>query len=236
LLTRAVLEVSERDLTVAPRVAYAERVLQVTPTIGTRAQQGEDTRRKILHLAMNLASKQGLETLTIGDLAKELGMSKSGLFAHFGSKEELQIATIGAAAAVFVEHIVTPAMAAKPGMARLQELLEGHLRYMESSVFEGGCFFSAVTAEFDDKPGRVRDKIVEMMKRWANLLATEVEAAQASGEIDPGVEALQVVFELNAATSHANATARLMGDPRAYAHARAAIRTRLASVSTAPRT
>ena len=179
---------------------------------------------------MNVASKQGLETLTIGDLAKELGMSKSGLFAHFGSKEELQVATIGAAAHVFVEHIVTPAMAIPAGAERLAALLEGHLRYMESSVFSGGCFFSAVTAEFDDKPGRVRDRIVEMMVKWTELLAAEVRAGQAAGEIDPSIDARQLVFELKAATSHANSTARLMNDTQGYAYARISIRNRLAAV------
>jgi len=102
---------------------------------------------------------------------------------------------------------------------------------MESSVFAGGCFFSAVTAEFDDKPGRVRDRIVEMMRRWANLLGAEVRAAQEAGEIDPALDPVQLVFELKAVTSHANATARLMADPRAYEFARTAVESRLQAAS-----
>ena len=181
---------------------------------------------------MDLASRKGLDALSIGDLAKELGMSKSGLFAHFGSKEDLQIATIEAAEKIFSAAIVKPVNEVPAGLARLTALLEAHIRYLEQPVFSGGCFFAAAAAEFDDQPGRVRDRIAESMRRWAELLESHTRQAIEAGEVDPAVDPAQLTFELKAMTHHANFDRRLMADPRAFERARMAIRRTLASVST----
>jgi AcrR family transcriptional regulator len=124
-----------------------------------RRPRGLKTRRAILRKAVNLASLEGLEGLTIGRLASALRISKSGLFAHFGSKEDLQCAAVDAARDIFVEKVVRPAYEFR-GLKRLRALCENWLSYGEERVFPGGCFFSAASLEFDDRPGRVRDQIV----------------------------------------------------------------------------
>jgi AcrR family transcriptional regulator len=203
----------------------------MSPAI-TRAQQGEETRRNILRLAVDIASQRGLDALTIGDLAKEIGMSKSGLFAHFGSKEDLQIATIEAAEVMFGETIVLPACEAAPGLARLASLLEGYIRYLEDAVFLGGCFFSAVAAEFDDRPGRVRDRVIVSMRKWDDKIVSEIRNGIAAGEIPEDVAPEQLAFELEAIAPQANFNRRLLGDEQAFVRARSAIRSRLLSAST----
>ncbi|WP_211269183.1 TetR/AcrR family transcriptional regulator [Saccharothrix syringae] len=187
-----------------------------------RVERGEQTRRQILRRAADIASVEGLEGLSIGRLATELEVSKSGVFAHFGSKEELQLATVRAAAAIFVARVVDPAMAAPAGLERLALLLDGWLAYSEERTFPGGCFFYAVQAEFDARPGRVRDQLVELDARWHALVRDT--AADVPGVGDPG----QLAFELVAFLELANAQSVLHGDQRAYDRARAAVRGRLA--------
>jgi AcrR family transcriptional regulator len=203
-----------------------------TPVISSRAQQGEDTRRNILRLAVDLASRHGLSSLTIGDLAKELGMSKSGLFAHFGSKEDLQVATIEAAEKMFYEAIIQPAHTIPAGLARLAALIEGYIRYLEEAVFSGGCFFTAAAAEFDDRPGRVRDRIAVSMHKWNDKIESEVRNGIEAGEIDQSIELSQLAFELEAITHQANFGRRLMSDPRSFERARHAVSERLSTAST----
>jgi AcrR family transcriptional regulator len=174
------------------------------------------TRDAILERAVDLASVEGLEGLTIGRLATELGMSKSGLFGHFGSKEELQLATVREAADRFVAEVVQPALAEEEGLPRLRALCDRYVDYLERSVFSGGCFFAAATAEFDDRPGPVRDAVRTGVAAWLGLLERN---AAGAGLDDPK----QVAFELHALALGANAGARLFGDERAVARARTAI-------------
>src|SRR5688500_2744338 len=142
-----------------------------TPGADGRKVRGDRTRRAILAAAVNIASVEGLEGLTIGRLATELEMSKSGLFAHFGSKEELQISTVRAAAAIFAHRVIVPAeQEFEPGIVRLLGMLDIWLDYMEHGIFEGGCFFAAATVEMDGRPGPVRDAVAEQMTRWATAL------------------------------------------------------------------
>ena len=171
--------------------------------------------------------------MSIGELARELGMSKSGLFAHFGSKEDLQIATIEAASQMFANAIVKPAFESPTGLARLAALLEGYIRYLEESVFSGGCFFSAAAAEFDDQPGRVRDRIAESMQFWADKLEHEALCAVQTGQLKPDIEPRQLIFELEALTHHANFGRRLLADLNAFSRARTALYERLSGASTA---
>ncbi|MEJ2852786.1 MULTISPECIES: TetR/AcrR family transcriptional regulator [unclassified Saccharothrix] len=188
-----------------------------------RLERGEQTRRQILRRAAEIASVEGLEGLSIGRLATELEVSKSGVFAHFGSKEELQLATVRAAAKIFLDQVVTPALELPPGGARLELLLEGWLVYSERRTFPGGCFFYAVQAEFDARPGRVRDAIAEYGRAWTALVRDTVE-----GVPDLAADPDQVAFELIAYLEMANAQSVLHDDPAAYARARTAVHSRLA--------
>ncbi|WP_309110246.1 TetR/AcrR family transcriptional regulator [Saccharothrix sp.] len=187
-----------------------------------RLERGEQTRRQILRRAAEIASVEGLEGLSIGRLATELEVSKSGVFAHFGSKEELQLATVRAAAKIFVDEVVTPALDVPPGRARLELLLEGWLSYSERRTFPGGCFFYAVQAEFDARHGRVRDAVAEYGRGWNTLVRETIE-----GVPDLAVDADQLAFELIAFLEMANAQSVLHDDPTAYTRARTAVRSTL---------
>jgi AcrR family transcriptional regulator len=192
--------------------------------------KGERTRRTILQTAAALATSEGLEPLSIGRLADATGMSKSGLFAHFGSKEELQVATAEHAASVFVEHVIAPARAAPVGVARVWALCDHKLGYMERQVFPGGCFFAAVSAEFNHRPGPVRDRIRELLGNWLSYLEHAVEQAQDAGELDPDLSAREIAFQLDAFPTAANAQFQLFGDRAVFASARRALRERIESL------
>jgi AcrR family transcriptional regulator len=190
----------------------------------TRPGKGAATRAAILERAVDLASTEGLEGLTIGKLASDLGMSKSGLFAHFGSKEELQLATVDAAAARFVTEVVLPAQAEPEGLARLRAYCELHVSYLERQVFAGGCFWAAASAEFDDRPGPVHDAVRAGVEAW--LGALEYQAAQA-GAPDPA----GLAFEVYSLMMGANSCSRLLADPSTLERARAALTRRLDAVA-----
>ena len=192
-----------------------------------RRVQGERTRQSILERAVDVASAEGLEGLTIGRLASALALSKSGLFAHFGSKEELQLATVEAAREVFIREVVRPSYDDAEGLARLWKLCDTWLGYVEAGVFRGGCFFAAAAAEFDSRPGPVRDRIAAIMKEWMGALGRAVAEAQAAGQLDPALEPAQLAFEINSLELGANWAFQLHGDREAFARARAAILERL---------
>ena len=191
-----------------------------------RRPRGLKTRRTILRKAVNLASLEGLEGLTIGKLASELRISKSGLFAHFGSKEDLQCAVVDAARDIFVEKVVRPAYEFH-GLRRLRALCENWLSYGEGKVFPGGCFFSAASLEFDDRPGRVRDQIVELMKKWLGNLEHAARDAQLAGEIKKETDVRQLAFEIQALAMGANWSSRLFRDPSAFRMVRGTILQRI---------
>jgi AcrR family transcriptional regulator len=191
-----------------------------------RRPRGLKTRRAILRKAVNLASLEGLEGLTIGKLASALRISKSGLFAHFGSKEDLQCAVVDAAREIFVEKVVRPAYEFR-GLKRLRALCENWLSYGERKVFPGGCFFSAASLEFDDRPGRVRDQIVELMKKWLGGLEHAAREAQLAGEIKKEVDVRQLAFEIQALAMGANWSSRLFRDQNAFRLVRGAILQRI---------
>ena len=199
-----------------------------------RVERGERTRRQILDAAVHIGSVEGLEGLTIGGLAQKLAMSKSGLFAAFGSKEELQLATVDHAAQIFVEQVVRPAMAAPRGLPRLWALCDAKLGYSQKEVFRGGCFFAATSAEFDGRPGAVRDRIAAHMKSWLKVLVGAVERAQQEGhlraEVDPG----QLAFELDSYAMGANWAYQLFGDAGAFERARSATKARLDAAQARP--
>ncbi len=197
-----------------------------------RRARGERTRQAILEAAVHVASAEGLEGLTIGRLAAELSMSKSGLFAHFGSKEELQLATVEAARVIFIREVIGPAFEAEHGMPRLWKLCDIWLGYVRGGVFRGGCFFAAAAAEFDGRPGPVRDGIAKIMKEWLATLRRAVTEAQGAGQLDKEVDPTQLAFEFNALEMGANWAFQLYDDKQAFARARAAILERLHRHST----
>jgi AcrR family transcriptional regulator len=193
-----------------------------------RRERGRRTRESILATAVDIASVEGLEGLTIGRLASELGMSKSGLFAHFGSKEELQLATIAAAREIFVAEVVEPARAAERGLPRLAALLEAKLDYLRRGVFRGGCFFDAARLEYDSRhPGPVRDAIFEEFAAWSQLVADLIRSAQRAGHLDPQADPEQLAFELDAIGSAANLRFQINRDAEAFERAQRAIEGRL---------
>jgi AcrR family transcriptional regulator len=211
--------------------AQLRKAVQQVTAKGRKAQ-GERTRRAILEAAVHIASAEGLEGLTIGRLALELSMSKSGLFAHFGSKEDLQVATVEAARAIFINEVIKPAFETAQGLLRVWKLCDIWLSYVQSGVFRGGCFFAAAAAEFDSRPGPVRDRIAEIMKEWLATLRTTIIDAQTAGQLVKDVDATQLAFEFNSLELGANWAFQLYGDKKAFARAREAMRQSLVRYAT----
>jgi AcrR family transcriptional regulator len=180
---------------------------------------------------VQLATVEGIDGLSIARLADAVGMSKSGLFAHFGSKEELQLATIDTAAASFMEEVVGPALAAQTALERLRGLGANFLRYVEEDAFVGGCFFSSVAAEMDTHPGPVRDRAVEFVQNWFHLFEETARAAQAEGSIDSSEDATQLAFELDAYLLLGNAQFVATRDRAPLDRARRALDRRLTAAS-----
>lgn len=200
-----------------------------TPTdTDGRRERGARTRALILETAANLASVEGLEGLTIGRLAGELQMSKSGLFAHFGSKEELQLATIDAAREIFARAVVAPALEADRGLPRLRALMAAKLAYERGAVFKGGCFFETVRSEFDSRgPGPVRDAIEADMREWDALVRRMIAAAVKAGHLRQDTDVDQLRYELEALSATAMMRHQMTGDSSLFDRAERAIAARL---------
>jgi AcrR family transcriptional regulator len=202
---------------------YAEQVSGTSnATLEPRRDggKGADTRATILARALDLASIDGLEGLTIGRLASELGMSKSGVFAHFGSKQELQLATVAAAAERFRIAVIEPALGAPDGVLRLRAMAAAYLDHLEGNDYSGGCFWAATSAEYDDRPGPVRDAIAAALDAWLGELERQ---ARLAGAADPG----RFAFELYAVVMGANSRFRMSGDRAVFGYARDTIERRL---------
>jgi AcrR family transcriptional regulator len=196
--------------------------------------KGAQTRGDILRTAADIATVNGLDGLSIGRLASELGMSKSGLFAHFGSKESLQLATITEARQRYVQEVIAPAMAAGSGITRLLALCEAFLSYVEREVFPGGCFFASAMAEFAAKePSPARDLISECQRLWMSTLERAAEDARTNGELRADCDPCQLAFELEGALLSANWYFHLFQDATNFKRARDAVRVRLSSEATA---
>jgi len=201
------------------------------PAVLYHTDQATKTRRDILQVAVDIASAEGLEGLSIGRLATELEMSKTGIFSHFGSKEQLQLATVEAAKEIFLEQVAQPPLKNPQGILRLKAMLEHWLGYVERIVFRGGCFFAAASAEFDSRPGRVRNRIAELTKAWMLALQEEIRFAQRQKEISDSVNPAQLAFELHAYVQEANWAFKLFNDKSAFLLARRAIAQRIAMAS-----
>jgi AcrR family transcriptional regulator len=189
--------------------------------------KGQRTRTAILGQAARLATVEGLDGLSIGGLATAIGMSKSGLFAHFGSKEDLQLATIAAARETFTAEVFVPALEAPRGIQRLYAACEAFLSYIERRVFPCGCFFAVAAADVGTRPGPVRDAIAAQQRDWIELLERLARKAMDVGELDPGDDPAQLAFELNAVLVSTSTSFVLQGDPAVFGRARAAVRRRV---------
>ncbi|HUB42897.1 MAG TPA: TetR/AcrR family transcriptional regulator [Streptosporangiaceae bacterium] len=199
------------------------------PTRQKRAP-GERSRSRIVEQAARLATVEGLEGLSIGRLAAATGLAKSSVYVLFGSKEELQLATINAARDSFVAEVVTPALAAtEPGRERLQALCEGYLSYVERRIFPGGCFFVTASAEVGGRPGRVHDEVARIQHQWRDLLERQARTAADNGELPDGTDPVQLAFELGVLLAGTNIVSVLHDDFVVVDRARSAVRSRLSS-------
>jgi AcrR family transcriptional regulator len=192
-----------------------------------RLVRGDQTRRAVLRASVDIASVDGLEGLSIGRLATELGISKSGLFAHFGSKEELQLATIRAARRIYADNVVTPAFEVEPGLGRVWALSLHWLQYSQSRVFPGGCFFQKVSHEYAARPGAVRDALAAVHREWMELIESTIREGVEREELE--ADPKQLAFDLDAYFESANLASILLADESVYAKARQAVRARLAA-------
>lgn len=196
-----------------------------------RRSDGAQTHAAILAAAVRLASIEGIGSLTIGRLAAELDVSKSGVFAHFRSKQRLQEETMAEAAAIFEREVVEPAMSAASGLPRLTGLCESYLSYLERGVFPGGCFFAHLLAELDATDGPLHDAMVAGQRRWIGLIEEQAAEARRLGELHRRVDPAQLAFELYAPLELANFLATLDRDPAVIERGRDAIRSTIARVS-----
>lgn len=193
--------------------------------------KGETSRATILLTAARLATTKGLDGLSIGDLAAAVKMSKSGLYAHFKSKEELELATIETAAAIFDREVLQPAAKAPAGTARLAALVDAFLSHLERRVYPGGCFFASVASELDTRPGLARDRVVQVLEKWQSLFRECILDAQASREIDPKAEVAQAAFEIQAMLLAGNFQFVMTNDPMLLKQARKGVENVLARLS-----
>jgi AcrR family transcriptional regulator len=187
-----------------------------------------ETRAAVTETAVDHASVDGLEGLTIGGLADLVEMRKSSVYSLFGSKEELQLATLEAAVEQFTAEVWAPVADEAPGLARLLALCDAWLAYHEREVLPGGCFLTTATVEFDARPGPLRDAVRKTMDRWFGVLRREVQAAIEAGELPAGTDPADTAFELNALAAAASYGFQLTRDREVFARARRSMRRALA--------
>ena len=194
-----------------------------------------ESRRTILLAAANLATTRGLEGLSIGELAQHIGMSKSGLYAHFKSKEELELATIETAAEIFERDVLGPAGESPGGLGRVLALSEAFLGHLERRVFPGGCFFATVSVQLASRPGRPRDRVMELQQRWLEQFAEALGQAVAGGELPRDTDIDQLVFEITAMLVRANFTWVVTGDDACWSRPGSASATSSTGLPARPR-
>jgi AcrR family transcriptional regulator len=201
---------------------------EIPPGIAPRTTRkaradGVESRHAILDAAARLATTHGLEGLSIGELATHIGMSKSGLYAHFKSKEDLELATIEAAAAIFETDVVRKVPESLRGIARVAALAEAFLQHLARRVYPGGCFFATVAAQLAPRPGRARDRVMQLQGEWISQFLGALRQARDDGEIRPDADLDQLVFEITAMMFRANFTWIVTEDERALDLARVGI-------------
>jgi AcrR family transcriptional regulator len=184
------------------------------------AAQAQQTRHLIVSAGVDIASTEGLDAITLGRLAEELAMSKSGVIGHFGSKLELQLAVLKEAVRIYRREVIVPAEHARPGAERLRTLVDAWISHLERDVFPGGCFFTQVTTEYDGRSGPVHDVARRLTDDWRHYLAVQIERAIADGSFDPDTDTDQVIFEATGLMLSLNHAMQLDLDPKAIERAR----------------
>jgi AcrR family transcriptional regulator len=202
------------------------------PTPRRTRADGERTRELILDTAVRLATVEGLEGLSIGTLAGATRISKSGVYAHFGSKEDLQLATVDKARALFTDVVVAPTLG-KTGLERLRSLCESFLSYVENRTLPGGCFFAAAAAELGGRSGPVRERVAANQRDWIGVLTAAADEAKTMGQLRADTDVSILVFELNALVIAANTAFILHDDPAVLSQARAAVERVLSAATPA---
>jgi AcrR family transcriptional regulator len=197
------------------------------PTERKPRADGERTRDAILHAAVSLATVDGLEGLSIGNLAGALDMSKSGVYAHFGSKQDLQLATVDEAGRIFREEVIEPALAAAPGLAQLLAVCDAFFDYLERRTFPGGCFFAGAVLEMGTRPGPVKEQVAAFQDMFTGLIRQFTVTALERHELPADEDADVLTFELSGIILAANANFVLHGDPAALRMAKRVVRGRL---------
>jgi AcrR family transcriptional regulator len=206
-------------MTVASSKLRATGPPELAPTDGRRAR-GMRSRAAVLERSVQMASQEGLEGLTIGALATGLDVHKSSVFALFGSKVELQLATLAAARVILIDQVIRPALASAEGLPRLQEIGAAWCNYLASDVFSGGCFLCAASTEMDGRPGPVRDAVATVMREWISVLSVNVQTAIAQGDLHADLDPAAMAFRLNALGMAANWQRQLLNDSSGIEHAR----------------
>ena len=182
------------------------------------------SRATAVEAAVDLASVEGLEGITIGRLAGELGMSKSGLLGRFGDKEALQRAVLAAAIERFIEAVWWPTRRATPGLPRLEAIIEAWIGHLREGVFPGGCFVTTASVEYDARPGPLHDDVADAVRRWLGVLEAEARRARDAGDLPADRDPADVAFELHSLGSGGSVTGRVTADPAALDRTRAAMR------------
>jgi AcrR family transcriptional regulator len=198
--------------------------------------KGDDTREAILQRAAHVASLDGLHGLTIGSLADDMSLSKSGLFAHFHSKEALQIQTLRFTAELFVDRVIRPALKAPRGEARLRALFERWLEWDRAGTLEGGCLFVAAASELDDRDGPVRDELVQQQRDWLELIGNVCRTGVTEGQFSPSLDPAQFAQDLHGVMLAYHHARRLLRDTHAERRARRAFDALVAAVKLNRRT
>jgi AcrR family transcriptional regulator len=203
-------------------VKMVKQVVRATRSDGMRSRQA------ILSAAANLATLEGLEGLSIGKLAEHIGMSKSGLYAHFESKQDLQLATIESALDILEQEVIGPAVAHGDPLDRLEGLYTLFLDYLRRRVFPGGCFFAVVSSEFGGRPGPVKDRLRQIHLAWLDLLTSQIAELRTEGRIHEDIDPAQMAFELDSYLLLAHLHLSLHDDESALGRAQVALKQRLA--------
>ncbi len=200
-----------------------------------RLRKGEQTRAAILEAALTIARREGLEGLTIGGLAEQMRMSKSGVFAHFGSREELQRAVLGEYAAHFVTSVLRPAVHKPRGLPRLQAIVENWLKLLAREI-EQGCLMIGGSIEYDDRPGPLRETVVDIIGGWTEELLHAIKAAKEAGHLRADVDARQLAFEIYGLMLVFHQNARLLRAADSTRRARIGLQRLLDDARAAPMT
>lgn len=185
------------------------------------AAQALQTRHLIVSAGVDIASTEGLDAITLGRLAEELAMSKSGVIGHFGSKLELQLGIVAEAVRIYRREVILPAAHAAPGVPRLRKLVDAWISHLERGVFPGGCFFTQVTTDYDSRPGPLHDVARQLTDNWRSYLADQIGVAIADGSFSADTDTDQVIFEATGLMLSLNHAMQLDLDPKAIQHARA---------------